>query len=179
MAPYVTVADYEVWAGTVADAARADFALEAACDAVRQYLCQQVDEVADDVVVLQGSGTEWLLLPEQPVTDVASVDDADGDPVTDWELANGALRLLVGWRPDVRYTVTYTHGWPVAEIPADIRMVTFRLARALYRLSEGEIRSESIGSYSVTYLQSSSGQSAADVVLSALDRRVVKQVPVP
>jgi hypothetical protein len=83
--------------------------------------------------------------------------------------------LDAGWRAGHHYTVTYTHGWAPEDIPGDIKMATYQLTQSLALQQAGEIQSESIGGYSVSYMSGSTGGFS----LSSLDRRVIKRVPAP
>ena len=63
-----------------------------ACDRVRDYLCQQIDQVVGDVVTVYGTGTRAMLLPELPVTVVTSI-TFDGDAVTDYTVDDYGLTV--------------------------------------------------------------------------------------
>lgn len=177
MSTFVSLDEYVDYFGIDASAlTRAIVDLDAACDTIRDYLCQQIDVVTNDVITLFGTDTRAMLLPELPVTAVTSI-TLDGDPVTDWTVDDyGVL-----WRTDpaywprgTQYTVTYSHGY--AEVPAILKVVAFQLARASSTSTPG-VKQESIAGYSVTYADAATGTD--DGLLSALDRRVVKRVPVP
>lgn len=170
---YVTLAEYETWLGSpdTEDINRNVLCLEAACDAVREYICQDIDHVTDDEVTVIGSGTEYLLLPQLPVLAVASITDEDAETVEDWTLRDsGILYRREGWRVGHAYTVTYDHGWE--SVPADIKIATFKLAQS-FETSGGTISQETIGGYSVSYSRD------GEHPLTPLDRRVVKRTPVP
>jgi hypothetical protein len=174
MAAFVTIDEYIDYYGITdpTGLARAEVDLDAACDRIRDHLCQTIDEVEDDVVTLYGTGTRALTLPELPVTAVTTVVD-DGETLTDWTVDEYGLI----WRTDPaywprghEYVVTYSHGYAPADVPAILKVVAFKLAR-LEGLSSG-VRQESAGPFSVTYDNS-------DQLLGVLDRRIVKRVPVP
>ncbi|WP_433699097.1 hypothetical protein [Nocardiopsis sp. CA-288880] len=134
--------------------------LAAASAAVRDAAGAPISQTTS-TIALEGERSQRLHLPAPPVTSVAAV-LMDGEEVTDYRLASGAL-----WRPDgwartgapSEVTVTYTHGLP--EVPADIVMLVCRIAAATllaYRseadgsgLAAGDVRQERIGDYSVTY----------------------------
>jgi len=102
--------------------------------------------------VLDGNGTRVLLLPETPVSDVATV-EVDGEELDpddyQWS-ADGYLRKLNGtWPTDLRsIEVTYTHGY--ATIPALIVSITAKLAGRMLDVPAA-VRQETIGAYSVSY----------------------------
>jgi hypothetical protein len=172
---YVTIADYEQWAGVTDDddVPRVTVSLEAACDAVRDYIGQTIDLVTDDAMEIPGSGTQFLLLPELPVVSVASITDEDAEAVDDWTLRDsGILYRREGWAHGHIYTVTNTHGW--ATVPADIKIATFQVASSLASSQSGTIQQESIGGYSVSYMR---GDDSSP--LASIEKRIVKRVPVP
>jgi hypothetical protein len=172
---FITIDDYTASAGEPSDYPRAEAAIDAACEQVRQYLHQHITFVAGDEVTVSGSGTGALLLPQLPVVAVNSI-TYDGTDVEGWWVdESGVVRRNAGWPRWRRYVVDYDHGWD--EVPVDIVMATVRLAAQLYSsATSGEIRQETIGSYSVTYAVDDGDTSGP---LSAIDRRVVKRVPVP
>lgn len=128
-------------------------ALDAATEIVRAAIGQHIEQVANDEITLDGSGTRVLLLPEIPVSAVAAV-SIDGEALTgddyQWS-ANGYLRRTGNmiWPADLRNVeVEYTHGY--ATIPGPIAVVTARLAARMMETSVSA-KQESIGAYSVTY----------------------------
>jgi hypothetical protein len=185
---YVTLADYEAWVGPIADAAdvnRATVSLDAACDTVRQYICQTIDLVEDDVIEVTGSGTHVILLPELPVGSVSSVQDEDAEEVDDWVLQDsGRLWLDTGWRHNHLYSVTYSHGWAAEEVPSDIKITTYRMAGFYAREALGQaVSTESIGGYSVGYTTPGEAMRTGAMYqrspLLALEKRIIKRVPTP
>ncbi|MFD3657028.1 hypothetical protein [Streptomyces sp. NPDC058620] len=134
--------------------------LAVASAAVREAAGAPISETTSTVTV-EGEADQRLRLPGPPVTAVASV-TRDGVEVADWRLRSDRLWRFGGWTSDggpSDIEVTYTHGLP--EVPADIvdlvcRMVTAALVS--YRaqddgtgLAAGNITSERIGDYAVTY----------------------------
>lgn len=159
-----------------ADIDRAELALELAIGEVQAYTGQRIEYVGDETVTLDGSGSPVVLLPEIPVVEVASV-TLDGDVLDasgyTWD-AEGILRAGGSWpSPPRTLEVIYSHGYP--EIPEAIRSVVLKLAARIYTSGEAVaavaagIRSESVGSYSVTYADRS-GASLEDADRAALDR---------
>lgn len=171
MAPFVPLVDYLAWADITdpGEVARAQVALNSACDRVRRHRCQTIDLVTGDVLTLPGSDTRALMLPELPVNSVTSV-IGDGVAVTDWMVDGYGIlwRTTPNWWPrSSTYVVTYSHGWAPANVPGDIREVTFKLAQVE---AGGGVQQESIDGYSVIYQDTTS-------LLSSLE--VVKRVPLP
>lgn len=172
--PFIPIDDFVQWADNIENPAKAALALDAACEAVRLYMCQTINQVTADAITLPGSDTRALLLPELPVTTVASV-TLSGTAVTDWTLdpiGSGILwRDAPGYWPRCqKFVVTYTHGYATAlTIPANIRLVTLRLAAAEYD-QPGSVLQESTGPFSVTY-------ATAATMLASLP--VLKRTPMP
>ncbi|MEU3620606.1 hypothetical protein ABZ725_51480 [Streptomyces sp. NPDC006872] len=134
--------------------------LDVASTAVREAAGVPISQTTS-TVTLEGPVTEWLTLPGPPIVSVATV-EIDGEAVTDWRLRSHRLWRACGWSPgcgpsDVE--VVQTHG--LADVPSDIVDLVCRIAAgalADYRadpegagLAVGDIRSERIGDYSVTY----------------------------
>lgn len=141
-------------------------AVDAACDTVRTVAEQNFNQVVGGTAVLDGSGTDALLLPELPVSAAGTV-LVNGTAVTDYTLnGNGVLfRGTVGlsdpYWPDEMPTrlvwptgrqnveVTYDHGYADADLPRDVRMVALSLASRL--LVQGVATEESLGDARVKY----------------------------
>lgn len=173
MDPFITAWDFIVWADLADVGIRAETAVAAACDAVREHMCQTITQVVNDPITLVGSDTRALLLPELPVTAVVSV-TLNGVAVTDWTLdplGSGILwRDGYGYWPRCqKFVVTYTHGYAPADIPGNVRLVTLRLAQAEYD-QPGAIQQQTAGPFSVTY-------APASTLLDTLP--VLKRVPMP
>lgn len=133
--------------------AQAIAALDAATAMIQALTNQTLEQVEDDVLVLDGSGTRALLLPEFPVTEVSSV-ELDGVALAASEYqwsADGYLRRAGSvWPADLRnIEVTYTHGY--ATLPTLIVSMTAKLAARLYQVP-ASVRQETIGSYSTSYV---------------------------
>lgn len=127
----------------------AGIAINAACEAIRSFTGRQLNYVADDVVLLDGSGTNTLLLPEWPVIGDPVV-EVDGTATTDFVVQTSRLvRNDWGyWAPGVsNVEVTYSHGYAAVEgdvvpvtgpsrMPDDIRMVALELSAGLMSVAE-------------------------------------------
>jgi hypothetical protein len=106
-------------------------------------------QVVGETVVLDGSGTETLLLPDWPVSDLTV--NVEGVPVTDFEVSapSGVLRRYARW-PDKlgAIAVLYTHGYD--PIPADIADAVLEQAQIALNTIVG-VQQTSQGSRSVTF----------------------------
>ncbi|WP_330478682.1 hypothetical protein OG301_26755 [Streptomyces platensis] len=164
LAPLATVADLEV-RGVTIDPAEVDIVnvyLDVASTLVRDAAGSPISQTTS-TVVLEGEPLARLRLPGPPVRSVSAV-LVDGQVVTDWKLASGALVRASGWRPGpdpAEVEVTYVHGFAV--VPADIVDLVCRLAgQELSSFRSGEmasraVQSERIGDYQVTYGDSETG----------------------
>lgn len=169
-------------------------ALEGATAAIQKYCRQQFVLVVDDTVILDGSGSETMLLPECPVIDVSEVIydcDLDGartllgpgsksNSEFDFTLESGLLIkrrgefVLFEDRFNASYgvwpmrrrsvQVTYTHGF--ALIPPEIVMITITCAGRAIGQDGAEL--ERTGAYQAKY----AGQPAE---LIAGEKRVLDQ----
>jgi hypothetical protein len=140
-------------------------AVDAACDWVRDLTHQTLNHVEDDVVLLDGTGTDALLLPETPVEEVSLVVVAGDEDATDWSFAlhdSGVLMRM--WAPEGSVAptaavwpkgrnnveVTYTHGYADADFPRSIRKLALKIAARFYENPSGAVF-ESLGQRSVRY----------------------------
>lgn len=177
-------------AGGDIDSSQADMAMSAASEMVRNYLNQQIDLIEDDVVTLAGTGSRALILPELPVVAINSVTvgTAAALAAADYREERGVLWRLTPteieegevltsvWTYGLDVVVDYDHGW--ATIPADIKLVTARLAVSIATdaASTPGLRQEAIQDYSYSRADTSQAFMAE---LAVIGRRAVKQVPVP
>lgn len=157
-------------------------AIDSACDVCRTISEQDFNLLPDDAIVMDGSGTEILNIPQYPVVSVAEVTEDDGDPLVEGEdfVVNVATGCLVrtpspqgyvsnnfSTKPTVVWNlgrqniaITYTHGWDYPDIPRDVRMVALSIAERLFQQSTA-VTAESLGARSVTY-----GGHATDVTVN-------------
>jgi len=170
--PLATVDDLATYLGVdeISNEDQAELLLDIASSTIRDETGQQLTLVDDDEITMRGSWTRELWLPQRPVTDVASI-TIDGALIAgtaykwtsegrvtwypglggraafdgpDWQEAGhwGGDSVLVG--------VVYSHGYE--EIPANVKGICLELSkRAIRAPGSGEIASESLGAYSVTY----------------------------
>jgi hypothetical protein len=135
-------------------AARIEVALEDASSAIEASIGYTLleDERTADIAF---NGRRRLQLPAKPVTAVDSV-TVDGiewiTPAYTWDVNGGLVRNdRYNWTIGGYATVVFTAGY--ATIPSDLVALTCRLANT--RVTSGSsagVKSESIGSYSITYM---------------------------
>jgi len=135
---------------------------DAACDICRTF-AEQTFNAGSSTVTLDGTGTDAILLPEQPVNAAGTV-LVNGGTVSDYVLNdNGVLfrrQTSVGsttsyystltWpagRQNVQ--VTFDHGYADQDFPRDVRMVALALASRL--IVQGPAIQETIGQVSMRY----------------------------
>lgn len=165
------------------DDATALLYLDAASDVVRDYLQQQIDYVADDVVTLDPEPDGTVFLPELPVVSVSKVEvlGADGwsvaDPLTyTVSTRTGVISALPTYgtlwpRGAGSWRITYTHGF--ANVPGSLKAVALGVAARAFSSPAG-VDSERIGGYQVKYAIESAGFSPIE--LAALNRYRVARV---
>jgi hypothetical protein len=106
----------------------------------------------DDVIWLDGNGTDTLLLPAAPVSSITV--ELNGQPLaagSGYKISRraGILRRPGGWPDDLEnIQVTYTHGW--VTIPGDIADAVLEQA-ATQALVLAHIASETALGQSLTY----------------------------
>lgn len=166
---------------------QAQLMLDLASGAVRSYLRQDISHATTTLTVLlqradrrmphsYGCGGQ-IRLPQRPVHEVASVKVA-GVATHDWWWEGETLLLRSGlWlQPPAAHgppqvEVVYTHGWD--PVPADIRSVVLQAANRSM-VNPSQVRSETVGGESVTYLIPTSGEALGPLLskteMRALDR---------
>lgn len=184
--PLVTAADLAALLGrsfTPDQEAQAEALLAQASAIVRAYVRQDLTlaTTADgfrlsrlDHQLPFGCGG-FVLLPQRPIVEVTEV-KVNGLLTHDWWLDED--RLLVRSAPWLyppaahgppTVTVTYAHGWD--PIPADIQaVVTQAVQRVL--VNPDQVRSETVGGESVTYLFPSTGE-ALGLLLSRVEKKAL------
>lgn len=148
-------------------------ALEQASDLIRGLIDQELDGiVTDDEVVLDGTGTRSILLPQLPVLGVSTVstvwdwDDTPVELVADEDYKVDLRRGILWRQRHATWTVgfqniivTYDHGYslPGADpvtLPADLQGLCRTIAGRMMNSGESggqTVRSEQIGTYRVSY----------------------------
>ncbi len=136
-------------------------AIEEATAVIKNYCNQEIEQVELDTVLLDGSGTAKLFLPELPVNQIDSVFvdgtalDANGYALAE----NGILMRKFGvWTEGARnIEIVYTHGY--ATIPDDLKGVCYRSAARIFQAQlkaakvdhVGDVKSISVGDYSISF----------------------------
>jgi hypothetical protein len=172
MDPFITAQQLSDFLGEdVTVDADAALAISAACDICRTETEQVLSLVEDEAIVLDGSGTDALVLPQVPVVDVSLVEVAayyggtsDVVDPADYRISAEGVLLRVdhGWWRSGRQNieVIYSHGYAADDLPNDLLMVALTVARRL--LEGGDVQSESLGSYRVQYVGQASDLSVGE-----------------
>jgi len=153
LAAFITVqelADY-MQRPDVLDDPAAEMAVQGACDVCRTVAGQPFTNTTSTVVV-DGTGTDVLVLPRVPVSKVTSVtvgDTADTSYVAD----NGMLFKQSGtWRRGRRnVTVKLTHGYSDLAFPSDVKQVALAIAARLLNQAPRNAMAETVGDVQVRY----------------------------
>lgn len=200
MISFIGVGDLETFMEVSAGALNADLAelaVAASQQKIREYLDQEITYHANEVAYLDGGGRRKIRLPQRPVRAVDLVEERTGT-ATFSTLAseNYFLRRSILIRVDgyiweageANLRVTYDHGYDVGVmdsdpsteqifVPADISLVALSLSRRMYENmgeeeeSLGEVKQETIGSYS--YTLSSAAEKAAGVNMVFAEKEVL------
>lgn len=146
--------------------------LTAAEAAVRTYCGWHIAPSRTDTLTVDGSGSSVLALPTLYLTAVASITE-DGDAVdmtsVDWS-TSGVLWRDRPWSSRRRgVAATVTHGY--AEPPAEVTAVVLAWAARAKTAPQG-IRSETVGSMSVTYTD-------GVVMFAAEERAILDRYRIP
>lgn len=128
--------------------------LDAACDICRTVAEQPFTQTTG-TAVLDGTGTDAILLPNLPVSQAGTV-LVNGTAVTDYTLNNNGVlfRGTAGvlprpvW-PAGRQNVTVTYDYGYQQVPDDVRMVALSLASRL--ATQGQAVQEAVGDVQVRY----------------------------
>lgn len=112
----------------------------------------KIHRVTDDVILLDGTGTNRLLLPAAPVIGpvVVKLYDVDVSGEVRVSRRNGILKLLDGLWPDdfENVEVTYSHGYD--PIPNDVQDAVLEHAVTL-ALTHAHVAQEGAGGIQATY----------------------------
>lgn len=180
-----TVADLAALLGrtfTTEQEAQAQALLDQASSVVRAYVRQDITQATTTDTFTMRRADRLLhrcggvvTLPQRPVVDVDTV-SVNGTAVTDW-WQEGSDLLVRAWAWDhppaahraPQVTVTYTHGWD--PVPGDIQAIVMQAANRVM-VNPGQIRSETVGGESVTYLIPATGE-ALGVLLSRTEQKVL------
>lgn len=173
MAAFCAIADLEAFLQVAIGTpnASATAAIAAASAAIQNYTRQRIEQVAADVLTLTVEAyRSVILLPEHPVTAVASVVE-DGTALTvgthyRWTSAGLLVRQARAWNSGWQeVVVTYTHGY--STIPDDLKAMCVQIAARQYRAGLtaaatggiAGIQSETLPDYAVTFAGGNPGAS--------------------
>jgi hypothetical protein len=154
MTTFATIEELAAYTGReiAEDNASAALALSMASDAVRAYCMQNISAVANEAYTAEGPDSRVILLPEVPVTAVASVEvDGTALETTEYNWTRTGILSRIGgvWQPDsTEIVITYSHGY--ATTPGPVKAATLSLAARIIDAPAG-VKQETIGAYSVTY----------------------------
>lgn len=195
LTPFISRTDLSEYLGVdVTTDAGALIAVDAAVDTVRTLTEQDFNPVNADTIVLDGTGTDTLLLPQLPVRAVgtAVVNGGTLDPTLDYTWTAGGYLIrtdgtatLSSWTqssygpcaywPQGRQnvSVTYDRGYSTngsIDVPADVRIVALMIAA---RLSvQGVDSTRTVGAASVKY-------AVASTDLTENERRILRKYKRP
>lgn len=134
--------------------ANLQLAIRRASNRFRGETQNPVHLVEGDVAELNGNGTNRLLLPAAPVVGdvVVRIDGVDVSDRVRVDRKAGILKLRGGVFPDDygNVEVTYSHGYPVDDIPGDIEDVVLEHAATLAMVL-AHIAQEGAGGVQATY----------------------------
>lgn len=162
-------------------------AVDAACEIVRTITEQDFDDVTETISV-DGTGSDTILLPQRPVSNVGTVTVNGGTLTSDdyGYTTDGRLIRTNGtasfsswgrsclpsayWTPGRQnISVTYEHGY-AGTVPADIRMVALMIA---YRIiTQGGAIQEQVGQASKRYANAATDLTNGEKAILAKYRRV-------
>lgn len=163
------LAELELFVGDSIDPAEGRQMLDLASGEVRAYCGQDFTPMTDDELVLDGSGSRVLLLPELPVLDVSLVEVGLGgaretlagpessSPAWEWN-EDGILERIDGgvWPLRRRFVrAVYSHGWEPIDLA--VKGVVLRVAGRSLDAPTGGERSETLGRYSYTIAGAEAG----------------------
>lgn len=162
-APFISSEDLAAYTKIdTLDSLLAQIALDAACETVRGFCDQGLDEATSTDAWLDGTGSATIRLPRFPVSALTalavSVDRADAAPETLTENTDFVLNTETGvltridggvfYESPQSVKVSYTHGY--STVPSDARLVALQVAARIYEL--GMVENESVGGISATYV---------------------------
>lgn len=168
MTDFLTVQDLSDYVGRdLSSDDSAAFAVSSACETVRTLTEQDFAPAVGGTAVLDGTGTDTVLLPQAPVTGAGTVVVNGGtlDPALDYAwTADGrlirtdgtaTLSIYAGCGPSAYWpagrrnvVVTYDHGY-AGTAPDDIRMVALSIANRF--ITQGGAIQEQVGQVSRRY----------------------------
>lgn len=164
--PYIDTDDLSTFLGIDANTTKGTAIVSAACGAVRAYTGQTLT-AGTATVYIDGSGTDVLHLPENPINAAGTVIESGGTLTldSDYKVTEEALYRIPGtvtpdgdwcwlrdywWPGRQNVAVTYEYGYD--SVPEELKQVTILIAARLYNQpATGGIAFQSLGEYSVRY----------------------------
>lgn len=159
---------------TADEQTRATMLLDQASSLIQDETKQTISQVTDDVLTMRSSYSERIRLPQRPVVSISSVtltpqggtptviDDStyylDGDELVRASFPVRYQQFFADWTrgwlgPLYTISITYTHGWEDADIPATVKAVCVEMVSRVWT-NPGAVQQESIAgvltSYSLT-----------------------------
>jgi hypothetical protein len=158
MKAFITSTELKDRLGYELVSANATLCVDGACALIRSATGQSFSHIEEEVIALDGSGTDVVLLPQLPVEEVKAV-KVNGEAVEDWRFydKSGILARVTTapvscatW-PKGRQNVevTYSYGYEQTDVPAEVRLLALTIAARLYQ--QGIVASETVGTTQVTY----------------------------
>lgn len=159
--------------------------LDQASSVVRGYLRQDITRATTTDTFTMRRADRLLhrcggvvTLPQRPVVDITSVKVNDVDTADWWQDGSDVLVRSWSWdqppaahRPP-QVTVTYTHGWD--PVPGEIEAIVMQAVNRVI-VNPSQIRSETVGGESVTYLVPNGGE-ALGVLLSEVEKKALRRL---
>lgn len=157
---YCTPEDIQNWLDV---SGRSSSIIEAAIDGAKEYIDEQTEDqfTPEDAVIktFDGNGKKLLLVVPslREVTKIETIDEITGSSeiltLDDYYWARGWVKMRGNYAhwPVGMKNVKITGNWGWASVPARIRLLAAQVAALLLGTSKDGVKSESLGSYSVTY----------------------------
>jgi hypothetical protein len=193
----VTPAELASWLQQDIDTATADLLIRQATGKVQAACGQDLVQVLNDTLVLEGSPEKWIWLPQHPVTAVHSVTFQDGNqaPVTldpsQYTVSGNRMWRGFGWQyatvmmpparvpywkyltypPPSLITVVCDHGYAPGDMALEeARTVVLALCAQAYS-NPGGSRSVTVDDYTETYSDAFAGMAMTAQMRDELRRR--------
>lgn len=143
---------------------------QAIIDSIEAFLLSETgisfSLVEDEEILIQADGHGIIELNAQPIHNVSSVKDVNGEEISEWEF--DGLTTIYNLFPNEVVQVTYSYGYSTA--PNDLKAVAKGAAsRVMY--NPAGLRQETVGAISVTY--PGIGGEAGSINFSNVEKKVI------